>query len=109
MEEPSKLSEQIAFNTRPKNEEHMLDVIHKPTHERNSSQPLQTDDKQFKIEITFLSGWNGIFKVKNSNKKLDFAKSITAKDVLIQITIPPGACEIESLNIEIKRNVIDDD
>ena len=41
MELPSKLSEQIAFNTRAKIEEHMLIVMDKSTHEENLSQPLQ--------------------------------------------------------------------
>ena len=69
MELPSKLLEQIAFNTRPKIE-HMLFVMDKSTHEEHLSQPLQTNDKQFKIAITFLSGYNGIFSVTNSKKVL---------------------------------------
>ena len=69
MELPSKLSEQIAFNTRPKNEKHMLIVMDKSTHEEHLSQPLQTNKQQFKIAATFLSGYNGIFKITNSNNK----------------------------------------
>ena len=65
MEIPSKLLEQIAFNTRPKIEEHLLIVMGKSTHEEHLSQPLQTNIKQFKIAITFLSGYNGIFNVTN--------------------------------------------
>ena len=38
---PSKISEQIAFNTRPKIEEHLLIVMDKSTHEEYSSEPLQ--------------------------------------------------------------------
>ena len=53
MELPSKLLEQIAFNTRPKIEEHMLIVMNKSTHEEPSSQPLQTNNKQFKIAVIF--------------------------------------------------------
>ena len=45
MELPSKLLEQIAFNTRPKIEEHMLIVMDKSTHEVHLSQPLQTKKK----------------------------------------------------------------
>ena len=48
MELPSKLLEQIAFNTRPKIEEHMLIVMDESTHEEHLSQPLQTHNKQFK-------------------------------------------------------------
>ena len=48
MELPSKLLEQIAYNTKPKMEEHMLIVIDKSTHEEHLSQPLQTKNKQLK-------------------------------------------------------------
>ena len=106
MELPSKLLEQIAFNTRPKIEEHMLIVMDKSTHEEHLSQPLQTNNKKFKVAVTFLTGYNGIFNLTNSNNKFYFLKSITDDDH-IQITIPPGAYEIESLNNEIKRIIID--
>ena len=108
MELPSKLLEQIADNTRSRIEEHILIVMDKSTHEEHSSQPLQTNKKQYKKAVTFLTGCNGIFKVTNSNNKFYFMKSITDKYGFIQITIPPGAYEIESLNIEIKRIIIDE-
>ena len=44
MELPSKILEQIAFNTIPKKEEHMLNVMDKSTHEEQLSQPLQTNN-----------------------------------------------------------------
>ena len=106
---PSKLLEQIAFNTRPKIEEHMLIVMDKSTHEEHLSQPLHSNNKQFKIGVTFLSGYNGIFIVSNSNNKLHFKKTITDEDGFIQITLPPGAYEMESLNDEIKRIIIDEE
>ena len=106
---PSKLLEQIAFNTRPKIEEHMLIIMDKSTHEEHLFQPLQTNNKQFKIAVTFLSAYNGIFNVTNSNNKFYFTKSITDDDHYIMITIPSGAYEIESLNDEIKRIIIDDE
>ena len=109
MELPSKILEQIAFNTRPKIEEHMLIIMDKSTHEEHLSQPLQTNNKQFKIAVTFLSAYNGIFNVTNSNNRFYFTKSITDDDHYIMITIPPGAYEIESLNDEIKRIIIDDE
>ena len=109
MELPSKLLEQIAFNTRPKIEEHMLIVMDHSTHEEHLSQPLQTNNKQFKVGVTFLSGYNGIFNLTSKNKKFCFIKSITDKDGFFQITIPPGAYEIEALNIEIKRIIIDEE
>ena len=103
MEVPGKLLEQIAFNTRPKIEEHMLIVMDKSTHEGHSSQPLQTNNKRFKIAVTFLTGYNGIFNVTNANNIFFFTKSIIDKDGFVQITIPPGAYELEKLNNEIKR------
>ena len=109
MELPSKLLEQIAFNTRPKIKEHMLIVMDKSTHEEHLSQLLQTNNKQYKIAVTFLTGYKGIFNVTNANNKFYFTKSITDKDGFIQITIPSGACEIESLNNEIKRIIIDEE
>ena len=37
MELPNKILEQIAFNTRPKKEEHILDVMEKSVHKENLS------------------------------------------------------------------------
>ena len=107
MELPSKILEQIAFNTRPKIEEHLLIVMDKSTHEEHLFQPLQTNNKQFKVAITFLSAYNGIFNVTTSNNKFYFFKSISDEDH-IQISIQPGVYEIEALNNEIKRIIIDD-
>ena len=108
MELPSKLLEQIAFNTRPKIQEHMLIVMDESTHEEHLAQPLQTNNKQFRIAVTFLTGYNGIFNVTKENNKFYFIKSITDKDGYIQITIPPGAYELENLNNETKRNIINE-
>ena len=58
MELPCKLLEQIAFNLRPKAEEHMLFVMDKSTHEEHLSQPLQINIKQFEIAVTSLTGYN---------------------------------------------------
>ena len=109
MELPSKILEQIAFNTRSRIEQHILIVMDKSTHEEHLSQPLQTNNKQFKIAITFLTGYNGLLNVTNSNNKFCFMKTITDKDGVIQITIPPGAYKIESLNKGIKRIIIDEE
>ena len=107
MELPSKILEQIAFITSPKCEEHILVVMDKSTHEEHLSQPLQTNKKQSKTAVTFLAGYNSIFNVTNNNNKFSFTKSISHEDGFIQITKPTGAYEIESLNIEIKRIIID--
>ena len=106
MELPSKLLEQIAFNTRPKIEEHLLIIMDKSIHEEHLSQPLQTNNKHIKIALTFLTGYNGIFNITNDNNNFYFKKAIQDED-FIQIRIPPGAYEIESLNNEIKRTIIE--
>ena len=106
MELPSKLLEQIAFNTRPKIEKHMLIVLDKSTHEEPLSQPQQTNNKQFKIAVTFLTGYNGIFNVTNLNIKFYFKKNFNDRE-FTEISIPQGANKIEALSDEIKRNIID--
>ena len=89
MELPSKLLEQVVYNTRSKIENHMLNSMDKSTHEEHLFQPLQTNNNQFKIGITFLSGYDGIFNVTNTNNKFYFKKTITDEDGFVQITIPP--------------------
>ena len=101
MELPSKLLEQIAFNTRSKIEEHMLIVMDKSTHEEHLSQPLQTNNKQFKMAITFLTTYNSLYNVTEKNNKFYFTKSL--EDEFIQIIIPHGSYEIKALDDEIKR------
>ena len=76
MELPSKTFEQIAFKTRSKTEVHMLIVMDKSTHGENLSQPLKTKNKQFKIAITFPSGYNDIFNVTNKNNKFIFYQKL---------------------------------
>ena len=49
MELPNKLLEQKAFNTRPKREKHKLIVIDKSTHGEHLSQPLQPNNRHYKI------------------------------------------------------------
>ena len=109
MELPCKLLERIAFNTRAKIEEHMLILMDKSTHEEHLSQPLQTNNKHYEIAVTFLSGYIGFFNVTTSNIRFYFKKTITEEDGFVQITIPPGAYEIESLNDEVKRIIIDEE
>ena len=92
MELPSKILEQIADSTRPKIEEHIIIVMDMSIHEEHLSQPLQTNNKQFKMAVTFLTGYNGIFNVTNKKSKLYFTKSIN--DVNFnQKTIPQEAYE----------------
>ena len=107
MELPSKNLAQLSFNTGPKIDEHMLNVMDKSTHEEHLSQPLQFNNKQIKVAVTFLTGYNGIFKVTDKNNKVYFAKSISDEGGFIQIFLFPGAYEIENLNNEIRRIIID--
>ena len=75
MELPSELFGEYfgtLFNTRSKNEEHMLIVMDKSTHERKLSQLLKTNNKQLKNAVTFLTGYKGIFNVTNKNNKFLF-------------------------------------
>ena len=90
MEPISKLLGQIAFNTTPMIEEHMLIVMDKSTHEEHLAKPLQTNNKQFEIAVTFLTACIGIINVTEKNIKFYFTKSITEKDGCIQIQIPNG-------------------
>ena len=106
MELATKLLETLVNNTRPKREGHMFIVMIKSTHEEHLSQPLQTNNKQFKVAVTFLTGYNGIFNLTNSNIKFYFKKTITNEEGFIQIALPPGAYEIESLDKELKRIIV---
>ena len=85
MELPSKSLNQIAHTTRPKI------VLNKSTHEAHLSQPLHTNSKRFKIAVTFVTDYNGIFNVTNSNNLFNFVKPITDGDGFFQISIPPVA------------------
>ena len=105
MELPSKLLHQIAFNTRHKIEEHMLIVMDKSTPEELFSQPFKTNNKQFKIAVTFLTGCNGIFNVTSKKNNFYFVK----EDGCIQTLIPKGAFELETLNNETKRIIIEEE
>ena len=103
MELNNKTLEQIAFNTRAKIEEHMLIVMDKSTREENLSEPLQTNNKQFTIAITFLTGYNGIFNITDKGNKLYY---ITPEKMIVDIVIPKGVYELEAIYLEIKRLMV---
>ena len=63
----SLLLEQIASDTRPNIEEHILIIMDKCTHTEHLYEPLQTNNKQFKIAITFLTAYNGFFNITSKN------------------------------------------
>ena len=85
MKLPGKFLQQIAHNTRPKIEEYFLIVMDKSTHEEHLSQPLQTNNKQFKLAVIFLTGYIGIFNVTTSNNKFFFTKSLSDEDGFIKL------------------------
>ena len=113
MELPSKLLEQIAFNTRPKIEEHMLIVMKNSTHEENPIQPLHTNNKDFKVGVTYLTGYNGIQNIIEKNNRFYY---ITPNNLLREIILPPGnyaivleknADDIPSFETKIKELIIE--
>ena len=86
----------------------MLVVMDKPNQEQYPSQPLQTNNKQYKIAVTFLTGYNGIFNITTMNNEFFFTTAIH-DDCFNDIIIPQGASELESLNKEIKRINIEEE
>ena len=64
MELPSKLLEQLVFNTSNKIEGLRLIVMDKSRHEETISQALQTNNKHFKAVVTFLTDYNVIFMLQ---------------------------------------------
>ena len=82
MELPCKPSKQIAFNTKPKIEEHMLVVMDKSTHEEHLTQSLQTNIKQFKITVTFQ-----MFITVVSMLRTGITNSISSKQSPIKMVI----------------------
>ena len=90
MDLPSKIVEQMAFNTRPRSEEHMLIVVEKSNHEEHQSQPQQTNNKKIKTVVTFSTAYNCAFNVTNKNIKFYFTVSVNDDD-FNQVSIAPGA------------------
>ena len=106
---PSKILEQITFNTKSRHKERILIVMDKSTHGEHLPQPLQRNNKQFKVTVTFPTAYISIFNVTNKNNNFYFTKPISDKNGFIQITTPPCAYEMESLNKEIERIIIDEE
>ena len=86
----------------------MLVVMDKSTPEEHLIHSLQINIEQFKIAVTFLTGYNGIHNMTNKIKKLYFTVSMNGDD-FNQRTIPPGEYKIKSLKNEIRRNNIEED
>ena len=67
----------------------MLVVMDKSTQAKHLSQPLQ-NKKQFKIAVSFLSGCNGIFNVRNKNNRFIFISVSEGAEYNV-VTVPLGA------------------
>ena len=113
MEIPTKILEQIAFNTRSKIEEHILIVMKESIHEENLSQPLITNNKDFMVGVTYLTGYNGIQNINENNNRFYY---ITPDNNLKEIILPPGnysvvlekkADDIPSFQTKIKELIIE--
>ena len=107
MKLPTKNLEQIAFNTRPKKEEHMLFVMEKSIQEEARSQPLQSNKRQFKLAVTFLTGYYGIFNVTNKINNF-FSRYHLMMIFFRVISIPLRAHELKSLNNDFKCIIIEE-
>ena len=67
MKLPSKIVEQLGFNKKPKTEEHVLFALEKSTYEKQIYQPLENNNKQVKISVTFLTSFDSISNVIDRN------------------------------------------
>ena len=64
-------------------------VMKKSIHEEHLFQSVQANIKQYKIDVIFLIGYNGIFNVTNNNNKFFPTVSFNDDD-FNQIVITPG-------------------
>ena len=62
----------------------------KPSHEESLSQPIQTNYKEFKIVVSFLTSYNGFFNVTNKDKKVIFISVFEGGEYIVR-RIPRGA------------------
>ena len=83
----------------------MLLVMDKSTHEEHLCQPLQTNNMQFKITITFLTGYNGFLNFYII--ELYYTTAIVVDDSS-NMSLKSGAYGLESLDKEIKSMIIEE-
>ena len=86
----------------------MLFVTDESTPEEIIYQPLQTNNRKFKLVVKFLLGYNGIFSATTKKIQILFATSVTDEGDFFQKTTPPEAFELESLTEDGKRNIFED-
>ena len=80
----------------------MLLIMDKSLQQEILLQHLHTNKIKFSMVITFWTGYNRIFNVRNKNNIFHITVSNNG-NVFNHSTLPPGAYEIESLNNEMKR------
>ena len=68
----------------------------KSTHEEHLYQALQIKKKKFKIAVTFLTGYNGIFNVTNSKKSFISKKQLLTKMILFKLVYHREFMELEA-------------
>ena len=76
----------------------------KSTYKEQLPEQLITNNKQFKISVSLLPGYSGIFNVNDKKNKSQFATSINHDDFKVN-TVPQGDNELESFDDESKRNI----
>ena len=54
--------------------------MNKSIHEEHLFESLQTNNKQFKVAVNFLIGYNCIFNVTNKNNRFYFTETIFDDD-----------------------------
>ena len=69
------------------------------THEGNLSQPLQTSNKQLKIGVTFLTGFNGVVNFTTQDNKFVFISVFEEVDNNV-ITVSAEAYELKTFEKE---------
>ena len=86
-------------------EEQLLIAVDESTHEERLSQPLQTNCNQFYFAISFLTGYNVVFKF---TKKFELFSAWTFDDNEYKEShVPTGVFELQSLNGDFTRKVIE--
>ena len=85
----------------------MLIAMDKYTDEEHWSQPLQTKNRQYRIAVTFLTGYNG-FSLLQAKLEVSIAQTHIRMMISLFFSILPGAYELQSLDNENKRSFIKD-
>ena len=86
----------------------MLSIMNKSTREEFLQIPLQTNHRKFKVAVTLLTGYNGIFNIIDKNYKFFY---LTHTNMPKEIIIPPDNVkktdDITSFNTKIKELIVE--